>query len=67
MGAGGKRQSRIIDPRTGETVICRSSVTVVTGSASASNSLATAVSVLDPQQRLKVIKGIPGAGAYMLQ
>jgi thiamine biosynthesis lipoprotein len=61
---GGKRYSHIIDPRTGEALIGRSSVTVVAPSATASDSLATAASVLGFRRGLKLIKSIPGTGFY---
>ena len=64
---GGKRYSHIIDPRTGEALIGRSSVTVVAASATASDSLATAVSVLGPEEGLELIKSTSSAGAYMVQ
>ena len=61
---GGKRYSHIIDPRTGEALTGRSSVTVVAPNATASDSLATAASVLGLQQGLRLIKSIPGTGFY---
>jgi thiamine biosynthesis lipoprotein len=64
---GGKRYSHIIDPRTGEALIGRRSVTVVAPSATASDSLATATSVLGPRQGLRLIKSFPGAGVYAVQ
>jgi thiamine biosynthesis lipoprotein len=64
---GGKRYSHIIDPRSGLALIGRSSVTVVAPSATATDSLATAASVLGLQQGLRLIKSIPGAGVYMVQ
>jgi thiamine biosynthesis lipoprotein len=64
---GGKRYSHIIDPRTGEALTGRSSVTVVASSATASDSLATAASVLGLQQGLQLIESTSGAGVYIVQ
>ena len=64
---GGKRYSHIIDPRTGEALKGRSSFTVVAPSATDTDSLATAASVLGLQQGLRLVKSILGAGFYGLQ
>jgi thiamine biosynthesis lipoprotein len=64
---GGKRYSDIIDPRTGEAMIGRSSVTVVAASATASDSLATAISVLGPKRGLELAKATSRIGLYFVQ
>jgi thiamine biosynthesis lipoprotein len=48
----GRRYSHIIDPRTGECVAGRSSVTVIAPRGSLADSLATAASVLGPEKAL---------------
>src|SRR5205085_3525962 len=49
--ANGRRYSHIIDPRSGEPVAGRSSVTVVAPSGMLADGLATAASVLGPDNR----------------
>jgi thiamine biosynthesis lipoprotein len=51
----GKRYSHIVDPKTGVGLIGHASVTVVAPNGTASDSLATAVSVLGPDKGLKLI------------
>ena len=63
----GTRYSHIVDPRTGMGVVGRSSVTVVAPKATASDSLATAVSVLGPEQGLELIRSTPGTAALIIQ
>lgn len=63
---GGVRYSHITHPRTGRALTGRSSVTVVARNGTASDSLATAVSVLGPKRGLKLIRETPGAGALMV-
>src|SRR6185295_6849343 len=50
---GGVRYSHIVDPRTGLALMGRSSVTVVAADCTTSDSLATAASVLGPQEGRK--------------
>lgn len=62
----GKRYGHIIDPRTGypaETVL---SATVVAPDAATADALATACFVLDVEQSLSVVAGLPGCGAVLL-
>jgi thiamine biosynthesis lipoprotein len=63
----GTRYSHIVDPRTGMGVVGRSSVTVVAPKATASDSLATAVSVLGPEQGLELIRSTPGAAVLIIR
>ena len=63
---GGKRYSHILDPRTGWPVTGRSSVTVVAPKGITTDSLATAVSVLGPNDGLKLIDATAGAAALIL-
>jgi thiamine biosynthesis lipoprotein len=62
---GGKRYSHIIDPRTGQALAGRSSVTVVAPNGTASDTLATALSVLDPEKGLELIRSTPGTAALI--
>lgn len=63
----GKRYSHIVDPKTGLGLLGRSSVTVIAPTATQSDSLATAVSVMPPQAGLKLIEATPGAAAYIVR
>jgi thiamine biosynthesis lipoprotein len=64
---GGIRYSHIIDPRTGKALTGRSSVTVTALSATESDGLATAISVLGPDRGLELVESTPGAAALMIQ
>ncbi|PYV39614.1 MAG: FAD:protein FMN transferase [Acidobacteria bacterium] len=64
---GGKRYSHIVDPRTGIGLIGHSSVTVVAPKGIASDSLATAVSVLGPKRGLELVDSMEGTAALILQ
>src|SRR5262245_20623654 len=57
----GRRYSHIIDPRTGEPVSRRSSVTVIARRATVADALATAASVLGPDQSLSLVRQLNGA------
>ena len=63
---GGIRYSHIIDPRTGKALTGRRSVTVVADHGIDSDALATAVSVLNPQEGLKLIDAMPGTAALIV-
>lgn len=63
---GGRRYSHIIDPRTGQALTGRSSVTVVARTATESDSLATAISVMGHKRGLKLADSTPGAAALMI-
>ena len=63
----GTRFSHIVDPRTGMAVVGRSNVTVTARQGIASDSLATAVSVLGPDAGLRLIESIPDAAALIVQ
>ena len=64
---GGVRYSHIVDPRTGVGLTGRSSVTVVAPDCATSDALATAASVLGPQEGLKLIDSTDGAAALFVQ
>jgi FAD:protein FMN transferase len=62
----GKRYSHIIDPRTGTGVAGRSSVSVVAPRGMQADALATAVSVLGPEDGRKLIEQHPGVYLLMV-
>jgi FAD:protein FMN transferase len=62
---GGVRYSHIVDPRTGLGLTGHTSVTVVAPDATTSDMLATAVSVLGPDEGRRLIDHWPGATALM--
>ena len=61
----GIRYSHIIDARTGWPVVGRSSVTVVAGTATDSDALATAVAVLGPEDGMELVESVQGAAAFV--
>ena len=63
----GVRYSHIIDPRTGRALTGRSSVTVIARNGISSDSLATALSVMEPAAGLKLVNSIKGASARILK
>jgi thiamine biosynthesis lipoprotein len=62
----GVRYSHIVDPRTGLGLTGRVSVTVVADDGATSDSLATAATVLGPEQGLKLVESIPNAAALFV-
>ena len=62
----GKRYSHIIDPRTGDGVAGRSSVSVVALRGIQADSLATAASVLGPEKGLELVNQCQGAMLLMV-
>lgn len=67
LEVGGARYSHIIDPKTGLALQGRSSVTVLARDATASDALATAVSVLGPERGLELINSLPGTGLLFIR
>jgi len=63
----GVRYSHIIDPRTGRPLVGRSSVTVIARNGITSDSLATALSVMEPAAGLKLVNSTRGASARILK
>lgn len=61
----GRRYSHIVDPRTGMGVVGSSSVTVVAPDGMTADALASAVSVLGPEQGMALIEKSPGAAALV--
>jgi thiamine biosynthesis lipoprotein len=64
---GGIRRSHIFDPRTGEALSGRSSVTIVASTGTTSDALATAVSVMGPAAGFRLIEAIPGVSAFVAE
>ena len=64
---GGRRYSHIVDPRTGIGLTDHSRVTVVAPDGITADGLSTAVSVLGPEQGLKLIDKTPGTAAMILR
>jgi FAD:protein FMN transferase len=62
---GGVRYSHIIDPRTGTALTGRRSVSVIAGDATSSDMLATALSVLGPDEGARVIAHYRRAAALV--
>ncbi len=62
----GERYSHIFDPRTGVGLRERIAVAVIARDATASDALATAVSVMGPNRGLAMIDGIDGASARIV-
>jgi thiamine biosynthesis lipoprotein len=62
----GRRYSHIIDPRSGECVSGRSSVTVIAPRGIVADGIDTAVSVLGPEKSLAVCERFPGAELMMV-
>ena len=63
---GSIRYSHIVDPRTGKALTGRRSVTVVAAHGIDSDALATAVSVMDPAEGLKLIDATRAASALIV-
>jgi thiamine biosynthesis lipoprotein len=62
----GRRYSHIIDPRTGECVSGRSSVTVIAPRGIIADGVDTAVSVLGPENAISICERFPGAELLMV-
>ena len=62
----GIRYSHIFDPRTGQALTGRRSVTVVAPDGTTSDALATAASVLGGAKGTQLVDGIPGAAALIV-
>ena len=64
---GGRRYSHIVDPRTGQALTDRSSVTVIAPDGMTADGLASALSVLGPKQGLALADATPGAAALIVR
>jgi thiamine biosynthesis lipoprotein len=65
--ANGVRRSHIVDPRTGEALQGRSSVTIVARDGATADGLATAVSVLGAEQGGRLVDETEGAAAFVVR
>ena len=62
----GVRYSHVLDPKTGLGLTGRRSVTVIAPNSITADSMTKAVSVLPPEQALKLVEDTPGAAAYIV-
>jgi thiamine biosynthesis lipoprotein len=62
----GKRQSHIIDRRTGKSAEGLSSVTIIAPNAADADAIATAVSVLGPEKGIELIEKLPQTEAILI-
>jgi thiamine biosynthesis lipoprotein len=62
----GVRYSHVLDPRTGLGLTGRRSVTVIAPRGIDADSMTKAVSVLPPEQALKLVEDTPGAACYIV-
>jgi FAD:protein FMN transferase len=62
----GVRYSHVLDPKTGLGLTGRRSVTVIASNGTTADSMTKAVSVLPPEQALKLVEDMPGAAAYIV-
>jgi thiamine biosynthesis lipoprotein len=67
MEAGGLRLSHVLDPRTGQPLTGRRSVTVVAKEGALADGLATALSVLGPERGLLLVEESPAAAALFVR
>jgi len=65
LEAGGVRYSHIVDPRTGRALTRRRLVSALARDATTSDMLATAASVLQDEEALRLAEGTPGAALLM--
>jgi thiamine biosynthesis lipoprotein len=63
----GRRYSHLVDPRTGMALTDHSSVTVIALDCTTADSLASAVSVLGPEEGLELVEDTPGTAAYIVR
>jgi thiamine biosynthesis lipoprotein len=64
---GGNRYSHIVDPHTGLGLTNRVQVSIVARSSTATDALATTLSVMGAQRGLELIKKLPGTAAFILE
>jgi thiamine biosynthesis lipoprotein len=63
----GKRYSHIVDPRTGQALVGRSSVTVVAPDGTTTDGLDTAINVMGPEAGLALVEATDQAGCIFLR
>jgi thiamine biosynthesis lipoprotein len=66
LEAGGVRHSHILDPRTGQALVGRRSVTVVARDGALADGLATALSVLGPERGMPLVESTPACAALVV-
>ncbi|HXH06011.1 MAG TPA: FAD:protein FMN transferase, partial [Vicinamibacterales bacterium] len=64
---GGVRYSHIVDPRTGEALRVGRAVVAIAPDGATADALATAISVLGPDEGLRLADAEPGAAALVLE
>ncbi len=64
---GGKRYSHLVDPKTGLGLVGRMSVTVVADDGITTDSVASAICVMGPEQGMKLVESLPGVAALMVR
>jgi thiamine biosynthesis lipoprotein len=62
---GGKRYSHVVDPRTGRALTHRVQVTVLAPDGFTSDPLSTALSILSPSARQRLLRPYPGVQSYV--
>jgi FAD:protein FMN transferase len=62
---GGRRYSHVVDPRTGQALTSRAQVTVIAPDGLTSDPLSTALTLLTPEERQKLLEAYPGTTAYV--
>ena len=67
MEVAGQRYSHVFDPRTGQALVGRRSVSVVAGQGIVADALATALSVLGPSRGQALVDTFPGAAALWVE
>lgn len=67
LEVAGVRYSHVFDPRTGQALRGRRSVTVVARSGLEADALATAASVLGPRAGRDLVEGVPGAALLFVE
>ena len=66
LEAGGRRYSHLLDPRTGAALERRLQVSVLARDGATADALASAVSVLGPEEGLALVESIEAAGARVV-
>jgi thiamine biosynthesis lipoprotein len=62
---GGRRYSHVVDPRTGQALTNRVQVTLTAPDGLTSDPLSTALTLLGPEDRRKLLQAYPGTTAYV--
>lgn len=62
---GGRHYSHVVDPRTGQALTNRVEVTVVSRDGLTSDPVSTALSVVEPRRRSRLVKAYPGTTTWV--